>query len=202
MQQAAREGKGELHFQPFDLAEITAVAGLVKALRGEFGALYGLVNNAAIGDSGILANMPDSLIERLVRLNVVSPVMLTKYMVRSMMAANGGRIVNVSSVVGFTGYSGLSVYSATKASLLGFTRSLAREVGPLGITVNAVAPGFLDTDMTHDLKPAQREQIMRRSALRRMPQIEDVANAVEFLFSDKASNITGTVMTVDAGNTA
>jgi 3-oxoacyl-[acyl-carrier protein] reductase len=96
----------------------------------------------------------------------------------------------------------LSVYSATKASLIGFTRSLAREVGSLGITVNAVAPGFVDTAMTHELNPAQRAQISRRSALQRLPEIVDVANAVDFLFSEKARNITGTVTTVDAGNTA
>jgi 3-oxoacyl-[acyl-carrier protein] reductase len=114
----------------------------------------------------------------------------------------GGRVVNVSSIVGSTGYSGLSVYSATKASLIGFTRSLAREVGPLGITVNAVAPGFVDTEMTHEMNPSQRTQIARRSALHRLPDVADIAHAVDFLFSDKARNITGTVMTVDAGNTA
>jgi 3-oxoacyl-[acyl-carrier protein] reductase len=129
-------------------------------------------------------------------------VVVTKYLVRSMMTGHGGRIVSVSSVVSATGYTGLSVYSATKASLVGFTRSLARELGPLGITVNAVAPGFVDTEMTHDLTAPQRAQIARRSALLRMPEIADIANAVDFLFSDKARNITGTVTTVDAGNTA
>jgi 3-oxoacyl-[acyl-carrier protein] reductase len=118
-----------------------------------------------------------------------------------MMTGQGGRIVNISSVVGTTGYSGLSIYSATKASLGGFTRSLARELGPLGITVNAVAPGFVDTEMTHELTAAQRSQIARRSALRRMPEIADIAHTVDFLFSDKARNITGTITTVDAGNT-
>jgi 3-oxoacyl-[acyl-carrier protein] reductase len=95
-----------------------------------------------------------------------------------------------------------SVYSASKASLIGFTRSLAREVGKLGITVNAVAPGFVDTEMTRGMKDEQREQIVRRSALKRLVDVEDVANAVEFLLSDGAKNITGTVLTVDAGNTA
>ena len=146
--------------------------------------------------------MPDSAIERLVRLNVTSPLTLTKYVVRSMMTQQEGRIVNISSVVSTTGYSGLSVYSATKASLLGFTRSLARELGPLGITVNAVAPGFVDTEMTHDLDAKQRAQISRRSALKRMPDVADIANTVDFLFSESARNITGTVLTVDAGNTA
>jgi 3-oxoacyl-[acyl-carrier protein] reductase len=198
----AEAAPGALHFQPFDLAETAAIAGLVKDLRGRFGALYGLVNNAALGTAGVLATMPDSAIERIARLNVVSPQMLTKYAARSMMTGGGGRIVNIASVVAFTGYSGLSVYSATKAAMIGFTRSLARELGPVGVTVNAVAPGFVDTEMTHDLTPKQRDQIARRSALHRLPAIDDVANAVDFLFSDKARNITGTVMTVDAGNTA
>ena len=119
-----------------------------------------------------------------------------------MMANGGGRIVNVASIIGFTGYSGLSVYGATKASIIGFTRSLAREVGRLGVNVNAIAPGFVETDMTRELKDEKREQIARRSALRRLPDGTDVADAVEFLLSDKARSITGTVLTVDAGNTA
>jgi 3-oxoacyl-[acyl-carrier protein] reductase len=200
--QAARDGRGALHFHAFDLANLDAIGDLVKTLRREFGGFYGLVNNAAIGLSGILTNMPDSAIEQAVRLNVVSPLLLTKYVVRSMMTGSGGRIVNVSSVVSTTGYSGLSVYSATKASLVGFTRSLAREIGPLGITVNAVAPGFIDTEMTHDMNPNQRAQLARRSALQRLPEVADIAHAVDFLFSEKARNITGTIMTIDAGNTA
>jgi 3-oxoacyl-[acyl-carrier protein] reductase len=111
-------------------------------------------------------------------------------------------VINVASIVGFTGYSGLSVYSATKASLIGFTRSLAREVGRCGVNVNAIAPGFLDTEMTQGLDSEGREQVARRSALRRLPEPDDVAEAVEFLLGPKARNITGTVLTVDAGNTA
>jgi 3-oxoacyl-[acyl-carrier protein] reductase len=202
MEQAKRDELGALQFQAFDLSDISAIPGLVKMLRREFGSLYGLVNNAGLGTGGVLANMPDAQMERLLQLNVLSPMALTKYVVRSMMTGSGGRIVNLSSVVSFTGYSGLSVYSATKASMTGFTRSLARELGPLGITVNAVAPGFIDTEMTNDLSPGHREKIARRSALQRMAEVEDVANAVDFLFSEKARNITGTVMTVDAGNTA
>jgi 3-oxoacyl-[acyl-carrier protein] reductase len=198
----AGAGVGALEFFSYDLSEVSGIPALVKSLRGQFGAFYGLVNNAGIGTGGILSNMPDGAIERLIRLNVLSPITLTKYLVRSMMTGRGGRIVNISSVVAATGYSGLSVYSATKASLVGFTRSLAREVGSLGITVNAVSPGFVDTEMTHDLTEPQRAQIMRRSALQRMPEISDIADAVDFLFSDKARNITGTVTTVDAGNTA
>jgi 3-oxoacyl-[acyl-carrier protein] reductase len=194
--------RGGVHFRACDLSVTTDIAGFVKALRREFGAFHGLVNNAGLGTGGLLASMPDAQIDRLVRLNTMAPIILTKYIVRYMMADGGGRVVNVSSIVSFTGYSGLSVYSATKSSLVGFTRSLAREVGKVGITVNAVAPGFVDTEMTESLEGEQRAKIMRRSALGRLVSVEDVANAVEFLLSDKAANITGTVLTVDAGSTA
>jgi 3-oxoacyl-[acyl-carrier protein] reductase len=174
----------------------------VKTLRRDFGPIYGLVNNAAVAFDGVLAIMHNSRIEQLVRVNTLSPIVLTKYVVRAMMADGGGRIVNVASIIGSTGYSGLSVYGATKASMIGFTRSLAREVGRMGVNVNSVAPGFLDTAMTQGLEDEQRQQIARRSALRRLPDIDDVAHAVEFLLGDKAKSITGTVLTVDAGNTA
>jgi 3-oxoacyl-[acyl-carrier protein] reductase len=141
-------------------------------------------------------------IERLVRLNTVAPIVLTKYVARSMMLERAGRIVNVASVVALTGYSGLSVYSATKASLIGFTRSLAREIGQFDVTVNAIAPGFIDTDMTQELDEEQRAKIARRSALKRLPEAIDVAESVKYLLGDSGRNITGTVITVDSGNTA
>jgi 3-oxoacyl-[acyl-carrier protein] reductase len=198
----ANQNSPALHFVPFDLSEVDRIPDLAKRLRGDFGGIYGLVNNAAIGTSGILATMANDKVGSMVQLNMVSPIILTKYMVRSMMTHGQGRIVNVSSIVGFTGYSGLSVYSATKAALIGFTKSLAREVGQLGITVNTVAPGFVDTEMTASLQDDHRSTIARRSALRRMPEIADIANAVEFLMGEKSRNITGTVLTVDAGGTA
>ena len=200
--EADQSRPGSLHFIPFDLADIQDIPDLVKKLRKEFGPIYGLVNNAALGLDGALALMHNSKIERLIRLNTLSPIVLTKYVVRHMMADGGGRVVNVSSIIAFTGYSGLSVYGATKASMIGFTRSLAREVGRMAVNVNSVAPGFMDTEMTQGLDPEQRQQIARRSALRRLPNIDDVTNAVEFLLSDKANSITGTVLTVDAGTTA
>jgi 3-oxoacyl-[acyl-carrier protein] reductase len=200
--QAERAGQGALHFLPIDLGKIDQIPDFVRGLRKQFGPLFGLVNNAALGHDGVLATMHNSQIEELVRVNTLSPIVLSKYVVRAMMSEGAGRIVNVASIVGFTGYSGLSAYSATKASMLGFTRSLAREVGRLGITVNAVAPGFLATEMTHGLAGEQRQQVMRRSALRRLAEVEDVANAVEYLLSEKARNISGTVLTIDAGATA
>jgi 3-oxoacyl-[acyl-carrier protein] reductase len=200
--EAERGNRGPLHFAPFDLGNIDEIPELIRKLRKEFGPLYGLVNNAAVGHDGALAMMHTAQIEQLVRLNTLSPLVLTKYVVRSMMSEGAGRIVNVASIVGFTGYSGLAAYAATKASMIGFTRSLAREVGRLGINVNAVAPGFLDTEMTHGLAGAERQKIMRRTALKRLADVEDVANAVEFLLGDNARSISGTVLTVDAGATA
>ena len=202
--QAARAAGApdSLHFEPFDLEHLAEVQGFVRALRKTHGPIYGLVNNAGIGTEGVLATMPVASIERLVLLNTLAPMVLTKHVVRSMMAASAGRIVNMSSIIGSTGYSGLSVYAATKASMIGFTRSLAREVGSLGITVNALAPGFVDTEMTSALDDAQRAKIARRSALGRLATVADVAAAATFLMSEAAAGITGTTMTVDAGNTA
>src|SRR6201992_1543269 len=146
----AETKQDNLHFRSCDLSAIEAIPTFVKSVRDAFGAIYGLVNNAGIGTEGLLATMHNSEIEALVRLNVLSPVILTKYIVRHMMADGEGRIVSISSIIASTGYNGLSVYGATKAAATGFTRSLAREVGKLGITVNAIAPGFIDTELTEN----------------------------------------------------
>jgi 3-oxoacyl-[acyl-carrier protein] reductase len=200
---ATGQDSGRIHFRTFDLSEIDGIPAFVKGLRDEFGAIYGLVNNAGLGTEGLLATMHNSEIEALTRLNVLSPIILTKYVVRHMMADGaGGRVINMSSIIASTGYNGLSVYGATKAAATGFTRSLAREVGKTGITVNAIAPGFIDTELTHNLGPEQRQRIAGRSALRRLPETDDVASMVEYLLSEGGRNITGTVLTVDAGNTA
>lgn len=202
MQEAELASPGSFEFIPVDLADIEGIANFIKKVRKDFGPIYGLVNNAGISFDGNLALMRTSQIEQLVRVNTLSPIVLTKHVARSMISEGCGRIVNIASITAFSGYSGLSVYSATKASIIGFTRSLAREVGRLGVNVNAVAPGFVDTDLTHGLSELQRQQITRRSSLKRLTSVTDVANAVEFLLSDKAESITGTVLTVDAGSTA
>lgn len=201
-EKAAAAGIGAIEFRSLDLSDLDAIPPFVRALRAEVGPIYGLVNNAGLGTGGVLANMRDADIERLLRLNTLSPIVLTKHVSKSMMLERAGRIINMSSIVASTGYSGLSVYSASKAALVGFTRSLARELGQLGITVNAIAPGFIDTEMTQELSEAQREQIARRSALKRMAEPVDIARSVEFLMGESGRNITGTVLTVDAGNTA
>jgi 3-oxoacyl-[acyl-carrier protein] reductase len=197
-----KSGSGRLHFRACDLSEVDGIPAFVKGVRDEFGAIYGLINNAGIGTEGLLATMHNSEIEALIRLNVLSPVIVTKYVVRHMMADGEGRIVNISSIIASTGYNGLSVYGATKAAATGFTRSLAREVGKLGITVNAIAPGFVDTELTQSMSDDQRHRIAGRSALRRLPEADDVARMVEYLLGEGGRNLTGSVLTVDAGSTA
>ncbi|MGC1304370.1 MAG: SDR family NAD(P)-dependent oxidoreductase [Caulobacteraceae bacterium] len=199
---SAKAGTGEIHFTAWDLSDIGTLGELAKHIKAEHGAPFGLVNNAGVGTAGVLANMRPSDIEGLIRLNTTSPIVLTRFLVGSMMARSRGRIVNMASIIASTGYSGLSVYGATKASLVGFTKSLAREVGRAGVTVNAVAPGFIDTELTSDLEPDARARIAGRSALRRLAEVDDVAAAVAYLVSDAAKNITGAVLTVDAGNSA
>lgn len=200
--EAAMDRHATLRFQPFDLAEVDGLHGLARDIRVGHGPVYGLVNNAAIGTPGLLATMPTAEIARMVNLNTLSPMVLTKHLVRGMMSARVGRVVNVSSIIASTGYNALSVYGATKAGMVGFTRSLAREVGRLGVTVNAVAPGFIDTEMTGSLGAEEQGRIAGRAALRRLAEPQDVADAVAYLMSERGRNITGTVLTVDAGSTA
>ncbi len=164
-----REQRGAIQFRAFDLTNITGMAAFVGDLRKEFGPLYGLVNNAGLGTAGVLTMMRDEQIEDLIRLNTLSPIILSKYVLRSMMIERAGRIVNISSIVADTGYSGLSAYSATKAALVGFTRSTgARSRTTRDHDQCNRLQVSIDTEMTHELTGGQREQIMRRSALRRM----------------------------------
>ncbi len=199
---AAVSAPGSLVFCAYDLGDIEGMPELLKNIRKAHGPIYGLVNNAGLGTEGLLSTMPIKDIEQLIRINTLSPIALTRQAVRSMMSEGQGRIVNMSSIIASTGYSALSVYAATKASMIGFTKSLARELGRAGITVNAVAPGFVETDMTGGLDAEKKAKIARRSALQRLADADDVASAVDFLMGEGGRNITGTVLTVDAGNTA
>jgi 3-oxoacyl-[acyl-carrier protein] reductase len=201
-QKVAADGAGALIFRSLDLGEVGAIPEFVRALRAEFGPIYGLVNNAGLGTGGLLGIMPDAEIETLIRLNTLSPILMSKYVVRGMMAEGRGRVINMSSIIASTGFNALAVYAATKASLVGFTKSLAREVGRVGVTVNAIAPGFVDTEMTSGLGETGHERIIQRSALRRLAEPQDVAAMAAFLMGEGGRNITGTVMTVDAGGTA
>jgi 3-oxoacyl-[acyl-carrier protein] reductase len=195
------DSAGALAYISADLGKTDQIPDFVSAVRKEFGEIYGLVNNAGIGTEGLLANMHVSKIKELVELNTLAPLILSKFVLRSMMILGAGRIVNVSSIVSYTGYSGLAAYAATKASMIGFTRSLAREVGRVGITVNAVAPGFIETEMTRKMGESDKIRVANRSALHRLAEPKDVAGAVKFLMGESGRNITGTVLTIDAGNT-
>ncbi len=194
--------EGRLSFHAADLSDTDALGDLARAIRKTHGPVWGLVNNAGGSTEGLLANLTHGQIEALIRLNTLSPILLSKYLARGMMADGAGRIVNISSIMSTTGFNGLSVYGATKASLVGFTKSLARELGGQGITVNAVAPGFIQTELTSSMTDTDRARVANRSALRRLADAEDVAAAVSYLMSEGARNVTGTVLTVDAGGTA
>jgi len=159
------------------------------------------VNNAGIGSRHTLATVHDSELLRLLSVNLAGAMLLTKYACRSMLLARSGRIVQISSIAAETGFSGLSVYGATKAGLVGFTKSLARELAPLGITVNAVLPGYLETEMTSELPAGELEKVKRRSAGQRLAGVGDVAGVVAMLLGEGGGAISGACITVDAGYT-
>lgn len=198
----ARAGPGEIAFRACDLSQTDRIGERVRELKAEFGAFYGLVNNAGASTEGALANVSEPAIEAMIRLNTMAPILLAKYACKSMMAQGEGRIVNMASIIATTGFNGVAVYGATKASMVGFTKSLARELGRVGITVNAVAPGFIDTEMTRGMSEEDMARVRRRSPMNRLAEVEDVAAAVAYLMGPGGRNVTGTVLTVDAGSTA
>jgi 3-oxoacyl-[acyl-carrier protein] reductase len=185
----------------FDVSDIDGIGDFCRSLLKNFGDIYALVNNAGIGTDGVLATMHQSDIEQIVRTNLLGPIMLTKFLVRPMLRRKVGRVVNISSIIGSTGYHGLAVYGATKAGLEGFTRSLSREIGKRAVTVNCVAPGYMETAMTAALEGSKLDSVRRRAPLG-LPTPEQVSGAVSYLLSDVAAAVTGTVITVDGGATA
>jgi len=181
-----------------DGAQVTRF-GLEVAQR--YGRIDVLVNNAAVLVEEVLALMPPAEIERLIAVNLESTILLTRACTRAMLLQGQGVVVNISSLNGIRGFKGVSVYSATKAALDGFTRSLARELGPRGIRVNSVAPGYFASEMARSFAAAQQEAVIRRTPLRRLGRVEDMVGAVRFLTSPEASFITGQTLVVDGGLT-
>ncbi|OLF78251.1 3-oxoacyl-ACP reductase [Maricaulis sp. W15] len=195
------DSNASLSFYSFDLNDLDEISGLVSSITSDYGALYGVVNNAGIGLDGVLATQHNSEISRVLRVNLEAAILMTKYGCRSMLRHRTGRIVNISSIIASTGFSGLAAYAASKAGLEGFTRSLSRELGRARITVNCVAPGYMETDMTTGLDDAKMASIRRRAPLG-LPLVEDAAGAVAYLLSEDAARVTGTILTVDGGSTA
>lgn len=189
-------------FECFDLAHTDKIHAWVGDLTKRHGRIYGLVNNAAIAADGVLATMHERDIAQSLLVNLQSPIVLTKYVSRSMLLGGAGRIINISSIIGSTGFSGLSVYAATKAGLIGFTKSLSRELGKANITVNCIAPGYMDTDMTKGIAPDKLLSIKRRSPSGKLATVESVAASVSFLLGEDGGLINGATLTVDAGSTA
>ena len=182
-----------------NVGEAGAIDALIDTISQEHGDVAILVNNAGITRDGLLMRMKDDDWDAIMDTNLKSVFKASKAVLRAMMKARSGRIINIASVVGVMGNAGQTNYAAAKAGIIGFTKSMAREVGSRGITVNCVAPGFIDTDMTRALPEAQREALVQQIALGRLGDAQDIADAVLFLASDKASYLTGQTLHVNGG---
>jgi 3-oxoacyl-[acyl-carrier protein] reductase len=192
---AGLKGRGMV----LDVSDQGSIDALMQTLSAEFGNPSILVNNAGITRDNLLMRMKDEEWEAIINTNLTSVYRLCKAVLRGMMKARKGRVINISSVVGAMGNPGQTNYAAAKAGIHGFTRSMAREVGSRGITVNAVAPGFIETDMTKELPAAQREQLVASIPLQQLGQAQDVAAAVLFLAGESGRYITGETLHVNGG---
>ena len=192
---SARGGRGAV----LNVTSQESIDALIADIEGQEGAIGILCNNAGITRDGLLLRMKQDDWEAVIQTNLASVFRLSKAVLRGMMKARTGRIVSITSVVGLTGNPGQANYAAAKAGILGFTKSLAREVGSRGITVNAIAPGFIDTDMTRALNEAQREALNAQIPLGRLGQPADIAGAVAFLCSADGAYITGETLHVNGG---
>ncbi|WP_067434077.1 SDR family NAD(P)-dependent oxidoreductase [Nocardioides jensenii] len=197
-----KEHPDHFGFASVDVSDSAAADAWVKDVAKRRGRIDVLVNNAGVAPEGVIALFSDDQIDQVVDLNIKGTAYVTRAASRVMLARRSGSIVNVSSVVGMSGYRGLSMYSATKAALDGMTRGLARELGSRGITVNSVAPGYLRTEMSHGLDETQLTQITRRTPAGRLGEPSDVARAVLFLTDPANTYITGQTLVVDGGLTA
>lgn len=195
MQAAGQKGRGMV----LNVSDQASIDSLMETLTSEYGNPTILVNNAGITRDNLLMRMKDDEWESIINTNLSSVFRLSKAVLRGMMKARKGRVINISSVVGAMGNAGQTNYAAAKAGIHGFTRSMAREVGSRGITVNSVAPGFIETDMTKELPEAQRKSLEENIPLQKLGQPEDIANAVLFLAGETGRYITGETLHVNGG---
>ena len=182
-----------------DVSNFEAAKEMVEGVREQLGRIDVLVNNAGVTQDGLLARMSEEAFDKVISVNLKGAFNCMRHVAPVMMKQRSGRIINISSVVGLYGNAGQVNYAASKAGIVGMTKSAAKELGARGITVYAVAPGFIDTDMTRALSEKTREGVVSRIALRELGSAEDVAAAVSFLASNEARYITGHVLTVDGG---
>ncbi|MBV6806870.1 3-oxoacyl-ACP reductase FabG [Xanthomonas axonopodis pv. cassiae] len=187
------------HGRELNVTDATAVDGLIDAIGKEFGAISILVNNAGITRDNLLMRMKDDDWQAIIDTNLTSVFRTSKAVMRGMMKARKGRIINIASVVGVTGNPGQTNYAAAKAGIIAFSKSLAKEIGSRGVTVNVVAPGFIDTDMTKALPDEARTALLQQIALGHLGEPEDIANAVTFLAGPTARYITGETLHVNGG---
>lgn len=192
---------GRMYWQSVDVADQSQIVNFLRNVKKELGRCGYLVNSAGMANEGLLTMMKNSEISRMIQVNLDGSIRLAQACVKHMLVGGGGAIVNVSSVVGVRGFKGVAAYGATKAALDGFTRGLAKEVGSIGIRVNSVAPGFMETEMTAELTEKQKKRIVRQTPLNRLGTVGDVASAIRFLLSDESRFITGQTIVVDGGLT-
>ncbi len=197
---AERSG-GRCRFVEADMADGASLERLVRDVESGIGPISALINNAGVAPAGLLVRESDQSIRQVIDINLVGSLLLTRQVARGMMVRQRGRIISISSIVSIRGDKGTAAYSATKAGLDGMTRALARELGGRGITVNSVAPGYMETDLVAHLDAKQLSRIAKRTPLERLGRTEDVAGAILFLLSDQASFITGQTLVVDGGLT-
>lgn len=193
------ESADAFYWAPVDATDLAQVHDFIDETNRRFGRIDVLINNAGVGLEGLLTLTRPADIQRTLQLNLELAIFLTRGCIKSMLRSNGGHIINISSVNAVQGNAGVSVYSATKAALDGLTRSLAREVGPAGIRVNSVAPGYFESEMTADMPEHARERIVRRTPLGRLGSVDDLVGVVRFLLSPEAAFITGQTLVVDGG---
>ena len=195
----AAEAGTQVHYRGVDVADEAAITALIKEILKESGGLDAVVNNAGITRGGLIARMPADAWNEVLRVNLASAFYICKAVSMSMLSRRGGSIINMSSVVGLHGNAGQTNYAASKAGLIGLTKSLAQELAPRGVRVNAICPGFIGTEMTEQLNEDQKKALFARIPMARMGSAEEIARVALFLASDLSTYVTGQALSVDGG---